>query len=99
MSSASRCWFQPVCPRASVRRSSRCSRREPFQPSKPRSRSLCLPFTVIAPRPAATAIYERLFALYRKAYFALGTRSAQAVPLGEILPELRKIAEEVAKQA
>jgi L-ribulokinase len=59
---------------------------------------LCLPFTVFSPRPAATAVYERLFALYRKAYFALGTRSAQAVPLGEILPELRKIAAEVAEQ-
>jgi L-ribulokinase len=60
---------------------------------------LCLPFTVFSPRPAATAVYERLFALYRKAYFALGTRSAEAVPLGDILPELRKIAEDAAKQA
>ena len=60
---------------------------------------LCLPFTTFTPRPAATAIYERLFALYRKAYFALGLRSAQAVPLGDILPELRKIAAEVAEQA
>jgi L-ribulokinase len=59
---------------------------------------LCLPFTIFSPRPVATAIYERLFALYRQAYFALGTRSAQAVPLGEILPELRKIAAEVAEQ-
>ena len=59
---------------------------------------LCLPFTVFSPRPAATAIYERLFALYRKAYFALGQRSAQAVPLGDILPELRKIAAEVAEK-
>jgi L-ribulokinase len=60
---------------------------------------LCLPFTVISPRPAATAIYERLFALYRKAYFALGARSAQVVPLGDILPELRNIAADVTKQA
>ncbi|MGD0546441.1 MAG: ribulokinase, partial [Terracidiphilus sp.] len=60
---------------------------------------LCLPFNVFTPRPAATAIYERLFALYRKAYFALGTRSAEPVPLGDILPELRKIAAEVAEQA
>ena len=59
---------------------------------------LCLPCTVFSPRPAATAVYERLFALYRKAYFALGTRSAEAVPLGEILPELRKIAAEVAEK-
>ena len=60
---------------------------------------LCLPFKTFTPRPAATAIYERLFALYRKAYFALGQRSAEAVPLGDILPELRKIAAEVAEQA
>jgi L-ribulokinase len=60
---------------------------------------LCLPFKTFTPRPAATAIYERLFALYRKAYFALGQRSAEAVPLGNILPELRKIAAEVAEQA
>jgi L-ribulokinase len=59
---------------------------------------LCLSFTVFTPRPAATAIYERLFALYRKAYFARGTRSAEAVPLGDILPELRKIAAEVAEK-
>jgi L-ribulokinase len=53
---------------------------------------LCLPFTVFSPRPDAVAVYQRLFALYRKVYFALGTRTAEAVPLGEILPELRKIA-------
>ena len=63
-----------------------------------RGSAIIAPFTVFTPRPAATAIYERLFALYRKAYFALGTRSAEAVPLGDILPELRKIAAEVAEQ-
>ena len=54
--------------------------------------AMCLKFTTVLPDPAATAIYERLFALYRKTYFALGTRSAQAVPLGDVLPELRRIA-------
>jgi L-ribulokinase len=62
-------------------------------------KKICLEYTVFSPRPAATAIYERLFALYRKAYFALGTRSAEAAHLGDILPELRKIANEVAQQA
>ena len=57
---------------------------------------LCLKYTVVLPRPEATAVYEELFLLYRKAYFALGTRSAEAVPLGEILPELRRIASKVA---
>jgi L-ribulokinase len=54
--------------------------------------ALCLKFTTYAPDPAASAIYERLFTLYRKTYFALGTRSAPAVPLGDVLPELRRIA-------
>ena len=54
--------------------------------------ALCPKFTTIAPDPMAAAVYERLYALYKKTYFALGTRSAHAVPLGDILPELRKIA-------
>ena len=60
---------------------------------------LCLKYTVVLPRPEATAVYEKLFALYRKAYFALGTRSADAVALGDILPELRRIAREAAGNA
>jgi len=60
---------------------------------------LCLKYTVFLPRPEATAIYQKIYALYRKAYFALGTRTAEAVPLGEILPELRSIARKVADNA
>jgi L-ribulokinase len=60
-------------------------------------KKLCLKYTVVSPQPEATAIYQKLFALYRKAYFGLGTRSAEAVPLGEILPELRRIASEAVK--
>jgi L-ribulokinase len=54
--------------------------------------ALCPKFTTIAPDPAASAVYERLYGLYKKTYFALGTRSAAAVPLGDVLPELRRIA-------
>jgi len=57
--------------------------------------ALCLEFTIYTPDPAGAAIYERLFPLYRKAYFALGTRSAPPAALGVILPDLRKIASEV----
>lgn len=56
--------------------------------------SLCLPFKTYLPQPKAVAIYQRLFALYRKVYFALGTQDAEAVALGDILPELRAIARE-----
>jgi L-ribulokinase len=54
--------------------------------------ALCLKFTTFSPDAAAAPIYERLYTLYKKTYFALGTRSAPAVPLGDVLPELRKIA-------
>jgi L-ribulokinase len=54
--------------------------------------ALCLKFTTVPPDPAAAAVYQRLYALYKKIYFALGTRSAPAVPLGDVLPELRRIA-------
>jgi len=45
------------------------------------------------------AVYEKLFALYRKAYFALGTRSSAPVAMGDILPELRIIARKAAGHA
>jgi L-ribulokinase len=57
--------------------------------------ALCLEFAVYTPDPAAVAIYARLFPLYRNAYFALGTRTAPPAALGDILPELRRIASEV----
>jgi L-ribulokinase len=54
---------------------------------------VCLPYRTFTPRPKAAAIYDELFALYRKVYFALGTREAAAAPLGDVLPELRALAE------
>jgi L-ribulokinase len=61
--------------------------------------ALCLGFETLSPDPEAAATYERLYALYRSAYFALGTRSAPPAALGNILPELRKIAAEVMASA
>jgi len=54
--------------------------------------SVCLPFRTYMPRAHAHAIYNRLFGLYRRLYFALGKRDAQPVSLGDVLPELRNIA-------
>jgi L-ribulokinase len=56
---------------------------------------MCLSYTTYEPQPDAAAIYERLSQHYRDVYFALGTRGAAAVRLGDVLPELRKIAAEV----
>ncbi|MGA3031968.1 MAG: ribulokinase [Terracidiphilus sp.] len=57
--------------------------------------AVCLPFRTVEPDAKAASVYERLYPLYRDAYFALGTRDAKSVALGRVLPELRQIAAEV----
>jgi L-ribulokinase len=54
--------------------------------------AVCLPLRTVEPDAAAAAVYERLYKLYREVYFALGSRNAQPASLGNVLPELRKIA-------
>ncbi len=55
---------------------------------------LCLPFRMYMPNWVAHTVYDRLFALYRKVYFALGVQEAGSVSLGDVLPVLRRIAAE-----
>ena len=57
--------------------------------------AVCLPFRTVEPDAKASAIYDRLYPLYRDVYFALGTGNAKPVALGKVLPELRRIAAEV----
>jgi L-ribulokinase len=57
---------------------------------------LCLPHRTFLPEPEAVDIYERLYPHYRGAYFALGTADAAPAALGAVLPELKRIAAEVA---
>ncbi len=49
------------------------------------------------PRPESRDVYERLYSLYRKLYFSLGQRSSGAVPIGDILPQLREIRAEAVR--
>jgi len=53
---------------------------------------LCLPNRTIHPDSAAAAVCDRLYALWRRLYFSLGTANAPAAELGAVLPELRRIA-------
>jgi L-ribulokinase len=57
--------------------------------------AMCLKYATYDPDPAAVAVYDRLFGLYREVYFALGRENADAAPLGRVLPELKRIAAEV----
>jgi L-ribulokinase len=54
--------------------------------------TLCPGHLTIEPEQAAVQIYQQLFALYRKLYFAFGERRSEAVSIGDVLPELRRIA-------
>lgn len=53
-------------------------------------------YRTVHPRPEAAAFYARLFALYRRLYFALGDPASAALPIGGVLPELRRLAGEAA---
>jgi L-ribulokinase len=56
--------------------------------------ALCPGHREVRPDAGEAAIYERLYGLYRKLYFALGERQSEAAAIGDVLPELRKIAAE-----
>ncbi len=56
---------------------------------------MCLEYKINEPDAKAHATYNRLFALYRALYFGFGSKHAQPVSLGHVLPELKKIAAEV----
>jgi L-ribulokinase len=54
--------------------------------------SLCPKYRVVEPDPAAARVYEELYALYRKLYFAFGQAQAEPAAVGDVLPALRRIA-------
>jgi len=54
--------------------------------------ALCPSYRTIQPEPAESAVYERIYPLYRKLYFSLGKAGTPPVEVGDVLPELRKIA-------
>ena len=54
--------------------------------------AVCLPLRTVQPDSAAAAVYEQLYVQYRNLYFALGTRAAEPIALGKVLPALRSIA-------
>jgi L-ribulokinase len=60
-------------------------------------KALCPSYRVIEPDPREHATYEKLYAIYKELYFALGTPSSSAVHVGNVLPELRRIAAEVTR--
>ncbi|MGC9198614.1 MAG: ribulokinase [Acidobacteriaceae bacterium] len=56
---------------------------------------MCLPFRTFHPEPTAVSQYDVLFALYKKLYFSFGSPMAAATGVGDVLPELRRMAAKV----
>jgi L-ribulokinase len=63
-----------------------------FQTIEEAQDALCPGYVTIEPEKAAAATYAKLYPLFRKLYFAFGERQAKAMEMGDILPELRRIA-------
>ena len=57
--------------------------------------ALCPSYKTVAPDPRSAAIYQELFPIYRRLYFALGRKDAEAIEMGGVLPALRRIASQV----
>jgi L-ribulokinase len=57
--------------------------------------ALCPPHRVYEPEAASVETYNQLFPLYRKLYFGLGAKDSAPVSMGDVLPVLRHVAEQV----
>ncbi len=56
--------------------------------------ALCPEYRTVEPEPASVTVYEELYQLYRKLYFAFGRPGAAPVNAGDVLPALRRISTE-----
>jgi L-ribulokinase len=54
--------------------------------------ALCPSYKTVAPDARSAAIYEELFPIYRRLYFAMGRKDAEGIEIGGVLPALRRIA-------
>lgn len=63
-----------------------------FQNIKEAQEHLCPSHKVFKPDPASVPVYEDLFRLYKRLYFALGAKKSEAIAIGDVLPQLRRVA-------
>lgn len=54
--------------------------------------ALCPSYRTIEPDPKEAEVYQELYPLYKRLYFALGSPVSQAIAIGDVLPALRKLA-------
>lgn len=54
--------------------------------------ALCPGQVIIEPQPREAATYGVLYSLFKRLYFGMGERGSSPVEMGDVLPELRRIA-------
>jgi L-ribulokinase len=62
-----------------------------FKSVEEAQKNLCPPYRTVSPQTKAVAIYEELFPLWRKLYFAMGNPNSEAISIGNVLPTLQKL--------
>lgn len=70
-----------------------------FRSIEEAQQSMCLPHKLYMPEKEAVATYEKIYPIFRSLYFAMGQEDADAVPLGKVLPELKRISAQVRNSA
>lgn len=63
-----------------------------FETVEQAQKALCPAHRIVQPDPKSSAVYERLYEIYRSLYFGFGSRDSGPVELGAVLPQLRAIA-------
>jgi L-ribulokinase len=66
-----------------------------FQSVEEAQDALCPSYKTVAPDPPSAAVYQELFPIYRRLYFGMGRKDAEALEIGGVLPALRRIAGQV----
>ena len=68
-----------------------------FKTAEEAQAKICPAHKTYLPDPVEQEIYERLYAAYRRLYFAFGDPKSE--PMGDVLPTLIRTAESVRREA
>jgi L-ribulokinase len=63
-----------------------------FQTVEEAQDALCPSYKTVEPDGRSAAVYQELFPIYRRLYFAMGRKDAEPIEIGGVLPALRRIA-------
>ncbi len=58
-------------------------------------KALCPAYTIYEPDPKSVKVYQELYPIFRKLYFAFGLKDSEPVRMGEVLPVLRRVSQQV----